>query len=117
MTVEPGSTAGSTIAAMGVVKKSVSLPEDVAETVAQYAREEGTTVSGWLSELAAHEIRIREGLKAVEEWEAENGPFTEEETQEGQRILRELLNGARNSSEAHTGRGHSGTDEVKKDAA
>src|SRR5580700_12292104 len=76
---------------MGVSKRSVSLDEDVASAVEQAADEEGMSFSAWLSDAAQHRLRIREGLKAVQEWEAEAGPLTAEERAAGEALLNRLL--------------------------
>ena len=38
--------------------------------------------SAWLAAAARKELRVRDGLAAVAEWEAENGPFSDEELAE-----------------------------------
>ena len=53
------------------MKKSVSLDEDVAEQIEVAAREDGTTFSGWLSAALEEQLILREGRRAMAEWEAE----------------------------------------------
>jgi hypothetical protein len=72
-----------------VVKKSLSFPEDVFAELEAEAAAQGISVSALVTR-AAQDAMIRErGLRAVAEWEAENGAFTEEELAEADRILDE----------------------------
>jgi hypothetical protein len=57
-------------------KRSISLPPELAEAIEQAASSEGTTVSGWLADTAAHRLRLDAGRRAIAEWEADNGPLT-----------------------------------------
>jgi hypothetical protein len=72
-------------------KRSISLPPELAEAIEQAAVAEGTTVSGWLAETAAHRLRLEAGRRAVAEWELEHGVLTEEERAEGVARARALL--------------------------
>ena len=40
------------------------------------AAEDGVSVSAWLTEAARRALKVRDGLAAVAEWEAEHGAFT-----------------------------------------
>gem|GEM_PF-5647512 len=53
------------------MKKSVSLDERVAEQIEAAAREDDTTFSGWLSAALEERLILREGRRAMAEWEAE----------------------------------------------
>jgi hypothetical protein len=64
---------------MGVRKVSVSLDEEVFHAAERAAAAAGMSLSAWLSRAAAEAIGIEDGLRAVAEYEAEYGPFTEEE--------------------------------------
>ena len=77
--------------AVAVTKHSVSLDENVAEAVEQAAEEDGVSFSAWLSAAAEHRLRLREGLRGVEEWEAEAGPLTRAERAAGEALLDRLL--------------------------
>ncbi|MFY9806628.1 MAG: hypothetical protein WCC65_05070 [Pseudonocardiaceae bacterium] len=72
-------------------KRSISLPPELAEAIEQAASAEGTTVSGWLADTAAHRLRLDAGRRAIAEWEADNGPLTAEELGEGLTRARALL--------------------------
>ncbi|MFN2538012.1 MAG: hypothetical protein ABR549_07645 [Mycobacteriales bacterium] len=72
-----------------VVKKSLSFPQDLFEELEAEARAQDTTVSALVSRATASLIRRERGLRAVADWEAEHGAFTEEELAEADRILDE----------------------------
>jgi hypothetical protein len=61
---------------VGVKKISVSLDDAAYDAAVKQADAEGVSLSAWLSRAALHEARIAAGLRAVAEWEAENGPLT-----------------------------------------
>jgi hypothetical protein len=62
-------------------KLAITVDPDVHAQVIAAAREEGVSVSAWLTTAARRALRIRDGLAAVTEWEAEHGPLTDEELQ------------------------------------
>ena len=64
-------------------KRTISMPATLMTEIDTAARAQGKTFSGWLTETAAHRLRIEAGLRGVAEWEAENGPLTDEEREEG----------------------------------
>ena len=66
----------------------MALEEEVAESAARSAKRQGTSLSAWLTRAAANALRIEDGLAAVREFEAENGPFSEEEIRKADAILR-----------------------------
>lgn len=72
-------------------KRSVSLPPELAEAIDQAAAEQQVSFSGWLAETAADRLRLDAGRRAVAEWEAEHGAFTEEELAEAEATARRLL--------------------------
>jgi type IV secretory pathway TrbF-like protein len=75
---------------MGAVatrKVSVTLDADVLERVRDVARWRGMSLSAWLSEAAERTAKVDEGRRAVEEWEEENGPFSEETNAAVQRVM------------------------------
>jgi len=85
---------------MRVTKRSVSLDETVADAVEQAAKEDGVSFSAWLSTAAEHRLRLREGLRGVEEWESEAGPLTREERAAGEALLDRLLGATRKARTA-----------------
>ena len=74
-----------------VMKRSVSLDDDVAERVERAADEDGVSFSSWLSTAAEQQLMLREGLKGIAEWEAESGALTPEERAAGEALLDRLL--------------------------
>ncbi len=51
------------------------------------AEAEGVSVSAWMTAAAKHALKLRDGLAAVAEWEAEHGAFTEEELDAARRRI------------------------------
>ena len=64
-------------------KRSISLPSDLADAIDQAAAAEGTTVSAWIADTAAHRLRIDAGRKGVAEWERQHGALTPDELVDG----------------------------------
>lgn len=89
----PGSQSGEGYREGMVTKRSVSLPDAVAAAVEAAATEDGVSFSAWLAAAADRQLRIREGLRGVEAWEAEAGSLTAEELAEGEALLARLLAG------------------------
>jgi len=58
---------------------AITVDPDVHAGVVAAAAAEGVSVSAWMTEAARGALRVREGLAAVGEWEAEHGPLTDEE--------------------------------------
>ena len=60
-------------------KLAITVDPTVHEGIIRAAEEEGVSVSAWMTEAARRALVVRDGLRAVQEWEAENGPLTDEE--------------------------------------
>jgi hypothetical protein len=75
----------------GRQKRSISLPHDIAEAIEQAAANEGTTVSAWIAETAAHRLRLEAGQRGIAEWERQHGPLTPDELAEGLARARAIL--------------------------
>ncbi len=60
-------------------KLAITVDPDVYEQVLEAAKAEGSSVSAWMTAAARRALTVRDGLAAVAEWEAENGPLTEDE--------------------------------------
>ena len=60
-------------------KVAITVDPDVHEGVLAAASEEGVSVSAWMTEAARRALLIRDGLAAVQEWEAEHGELTDAE--------------------------------------
>jgi len=76
-----------------VIKRSVSLADDVAKAVEAAALEDGVSFSSWLSAAAERQLRVRQGLRGVAAWETEAGTLTAEEIAAGEALLARLLSG------------------------
>jgi hypothetical protein len=72
---------------MSVVKRSVSFGPEVWAQVARVTGAEGTRVSALVNDALVYYLRLRAGLEAVREWEAEYGELTPEELAEADRLL------------------------------
>jgi hypothetical protein len=60
-------------------KLAITVDPDVHARVVAAAAAEGVSVSAWITAAARHALKLRDGLAAVAEWEAEHGEFTREE--------------------------------------
>jgi hypothetical protein len=76
-----------------VIKRSVSLADEVALAVEAAAKEDGVSFSAWLSSAAERQLRVRQGLRGVAAWESEAGAFSAEELAAGEALLGRLLSG------------------------
>jgi hypothetical protein len=61
---------------------SVTMPPELGEGVRQAAARQGTSVSTWLSQAATDRLRNELLGFALDEWEAEDGAFTQAELDE-----------------------------------
>jgi hypothetical protein len=76
---------------MGVVKRSVSIDAEVSAAAEEAASEDGVSFSAWLSEAAECQLRVRDGLRGVAEWEETAGALSPEEVAAGEILLDRLL--------------------------
>lgn len=60
-------------------KLAITIAPDVHAQVLAEAARRGISVSAWITDAARLALKVRDGLAAVAEWEAEHGPFTEAE--------------------------------------
>ena len=70
------------------IKLAVTIDPDVHAAVVRLARRDGLSVSAWMTEAARRAVRLRDGLSAVAEWEAEHGALTDEEMDAARRRVR-----------------------------
>lgn len=75
------------------MKRSVSIDAEVAAAADAAAAEDGVSFSAWLSEAAHRQLRVREGLGGVAEWEAGAGALSPAELAAGEVLLDRLLAG------------------------
>jgi hypothetical protein len=66
---------------------SLTMDPDLGAAVRQAAEREGMTVSAWLSKAAAERVRNELLGIALQRWEEEDGPFTEEELDDAREEL------------------------------
>ncbi len=77
-----------TVVCMAQVDRiSVTMPPDLGEGVRQAAARQGTSVSAWLTEAAADKLRNELLGAALDQWEAEDGLFTQAELDEAASTL------------------------------
>ena len=62
-----------------VDRLSVTMPPAIGAAVREAAARQGTSVSTWLASAAAQRLRSELLGAALDRWEAEEGPFTDEE--------------------------------------
>ena len=74
---------------MAVKKRSVSFQPEVWDEISRIAGEEQGPVSSLVNEAVTYYLRLRRGLEAVREWEAEYGALTRHELAEADRALDE----------------------------
>ena len=60
-------------------KLAITVDPDVHAQVVAAADEEGTSVSAWMTNAARRALLVRDGLRAVAEWEAEHGALSDAE--------------------------------------
>ena len=68
---------------------SITVDAELGQAVRQAAAAEGVSVSSWASEALADRVRKHSLRAFLDEWEAEQGPFTEAEMAEAKRIFDE----------------------------
>jgi len=57
-------------------KLAITVDPEVHAQVVAAAAADGVSVSAWMTEAARRVLLVRDGLAAVAEWEAEQGPLT-----------------------------------------
>ena len=74
-------------------KLAITVDPDVHHGIVQAAALDGVSISAWMTTAARRALLGNDGLRAVQEWEEENGPLTEAEMEAAhQRISSELPN-------------------------
>jgi DNA-binding IclR family transcriptional regulator len=70
---------------------AITVDPDVHARVVAAATAEGVSISAWMTTAARRMLLIQDGLRAVVEWEAEQGAFTADELREARkRVAAEL---------------------------
>ena len=68
-------------------KVAISMDPQVHAGVVAAAEAEGVSVSAWMTAAARQALKVRDGLAAVAEWEAEHGALTDAELDEARARL------------------------------
>jgi hypothetical protein len=80
-------------------KLAITVGSDVHARVLAAAADEGVSVSAWMTAAARRALLIRDGLRAVTEWEKENGELTDAELDAARRrVAAEVLSSAHRRS-------------------
>jgi hypothetical protein len=72
-------------------KLAITVDPDVHERVVAAAADEGVSVSAWMTTAARRALLVRDGLRAVAEWEQEHGALTEAELEAARRRVAEEI--------------------------
>jgi hypothetical protein len=80
-------------------KLAITIGSEVHAQVLAAAADEGVSVSAWMTTAARRALLIRDGLRAIAEWEKENGEFTDFELDAGRgRVTSEMVANASSRS-------------------
>lgn len=71
-----------------VDRLSVTMPPEIGTAVREAAAREGTSVSTWIADAAAQRLRNDLLGAALDQWETEHGPFSDEELNTAAAALR-----------------------------
>jgi len=80
---------------MAAVKRSVAFDPEVWKEAEAAAREEGTSLSALVNDALSEHLALRRGLRAMEQWQADHGAFTEEELAAADEALDHALRSGR----------------------
>lgn len=72
-------------------KLAITVDPGVHAGVVAAASEEGVSVSAWMTKAARRALLVRDGLKAVAEWEAEHGALSDDELAHARRRVAEEM--------------------------
>jgi hypothetical protein len=75
-------------------KLAITVDADVHEQVLVASAEEGVSVSAWMTAAARRALLVRDGLRAVAEWEQEHGRLTEAELDAARRRISDDIAGS-----------------------
>jgi hypothetical protein len=75
-------------------KLAITVDPEVHAQVIAAAREDGTSVSAWMTTAARRALLVRDGLRAVAEWEAEQGALTDAEMAAARRRVAQAVGDA-----------------------
>jgi hypothetical protein len=72
-------------------KLAITVDPDVHEQILAAAAAEGLSVSAWMTEAARRALVVRDGLRAVAEWERQHGALTDAELDAARRRVADEL--------------------------
>lgn len=78
-------------------KLAITVDPDVHARVVAAATAEGVSVSAWLTAAARRCLHVKDGLAAVAEWEADNGPLSAAELEAARTRVRSAHDGRRSA--------------------
>ena len=81
-------------------KLAITVDPDVHQGVVAAAAADGISVSAWMTRAARRALVVRDGLAAVREWEAENGPLSAAEMDKARRRVTAALSSKSRSQTA-----------------
>jgi hypothetical protein len=79
---------------------AITVDRKVHAGVVRAARHDKVSVSAWMTAAARHSLRVRDGLDAVAEWEAEHGELTERELAAARRSIQRKHGSAQRQTRA-----------------
>jgi hypothetical protein len=78
---------GATLVYAEVDRLYAAVEPEVGKAVREAAAEDDVSVSKWVGDVIRRQVKRRALRAALDAWEAEDGPFTEEELAEGRALL------------------------------
>lgn len=81
-------------------KLTITVDADVHDGVIAAAQADGVSVSAWMTAAAKQALRVRDGLRAVCEWEDEHGAFSDAEMEAARRHVADEVRRSRGAPPA-----------------
>ncbi|HUY61313.1 MAG TPA: hypothetical protein VMW49_05505 [Candidatus Dormibacteraeota bacterium] len=81
-------------------KLAITVEPEVHAGVVAAAADEGVSVSAWMTNAARRALLVRAGLRAVADWEADHGAFTDAELAAARSRVAAQLSGSARSEPA-----------------
>lgn len=80
---------------MVAVKRSVAFDPEVWKEAQAAARHEHTSLSALVNDALAEHLALQRGLRAMDEWQAEHGAFSDDEMTAADEALNQVLRSER----------------------
>lgn len=81
-------------------KLAITVDADVRDGVVAAAQADGVSVSAWMTAAARQALQVRDGLRAVGEWENEHGTFSDAEMEAARRLVADEVRTSRGARSA-----------------